>query len=316
MDWRQRIGYSRDWVWRGWQIRYTFMPSSRELEQMNPPVILLHGFGAAIEHWRSNIPILGKQHRVYALDLLGFGASRKVYTTYNINLWVEQVYDFWRNFLQKPVILVGNSIGSLVCLLAAARYPEMVKGIAMLSLPDVSLRQEALPGWLSPIVTNIENLFASPVLLKPLFRFLRRPNILRKWANIAYEDKKAVTDELLNILANPAQDEGAERAFCALFETARNPNFSPSVRQLLPNISIPMLLCWGRQDRMVPFALASIFCDLNPKIEMVDFDGAGHCLHDECPDRFNAILLAWIEKHFHPIGSKNFIEKAETALDV
>jgi pimeloyl-ACP methyl ester carboxylesterase len=309
-DWRQRIGYSRDWVWRGWQIRYTFMPSSPKLDEVNPPLILLHGFGAAIEHWRYNIPILGKQHRVYALDLLGFGASKKVYTTYNTELWVEQVYDFWRTFIQKPVILVGNSIGSLVCLLAAVRYPEMVKGIAMLSLPDVSLRQEALPGLLAPIVTSIENLFASPLLLKPLFRFLRRPEILRKWADFAYEDKKAVTDELLNILASPAQDEGAERAFCALFETARNPKFSPSVKQLLPDLSLPMLLCWGRQDRMVPFALASIFCDLNSKIEMVDFDQAGHCLHDECPDRFNAILLAWIEKHFHPVQSTSLINKA------
>lgn len=297
--WRQRIGNQRDWVWRGWQIRYTFMRSESELEQVNPPVILIHGFGAAIEHWRYNIPVLSQQHRVYALDLLGFGASRKVYATYNTELWVEQVYDFWRTFIQKPVILVGNSVGSLVCLLAASRYPEMVKGIAMLSLPDVSLRQEALPGWLSPLVTNIENLFASPLLLKPLFRFLRRPEILQKWAGIAYEDKKAVTDELIHILAAPAQDEGAERAFCALFETSRNPSFSPSVRQLLPNLSIPMLLCWGCQDKMVPFALASIFSDLNPRIERVDFEQAGHCLHDECPDRFNAILLAWIKKHFH-----------------
>ena len=73
--WRQRIGNQRDWVWRGWQIRYTFMRSESELEQVNPPVILIHGFGAAIEHWRYNIPVLSQQHRVYDLDLLGFGAS-------------------------------------------------------------------------------------------------------------------------------------------------------------------------------------------------------------------------------------------------
>lgn len=316
-DWRQRIGYQRDWVWRGWQIRYTFLPAPPERETVNPPIIFLHGFGAAIEHWRSNIPVLGQQHRVYALDLLGFGASRKVYTTYNIDLWVEQVHDFWQTLIQKPVILVGNSIGSLVCLLAAARYPEMVRGIAMLSLPDVSLREEAIPQWLAPLVMSVENLFiSSPLLLKPLFSLLRRPKILRIWADWAYEDKSTITDELLQILAGPAGDEGAARAFCALCETSRRPQFSPSVRQILPDLSLPMLLCWGGQDRMVPFALASIFCDLNPRIERVDFEQVGHCLHDECPDRFNTILLTWIEKHFPPEKPTHPVQKVETACDV
>lgn len=82
----------------------------------HPPLILLHGFGASIEQWRHNISVLSQQHRVYALDLLGFGASRKAYTQYGVNLWREQIYDFWRTFIGVPAILVGNSLGSLVAL--------------------------------------------------------------------------------------------------------------------------------------------------------------------------------------------------------
>lgn len=37
------------------------------------PLVLIHGFGASVFHWRYNIPQLAKYHRVYAVDLLGFG---------------------------------------------------------------------------------------------------------------------------------------------------------------------------------------------------------------------------------------------------
>jgi len=194
--WTERIGYQRDWVWRGWQIRYSFMPAKNPQDVDNPPLILLHGFGAAIEHWRHNIPILSQNHRVYAVDLLGFGGSRKVQVPYTVNLWVEQIHDFWQTFINRPVVLVGNSIGSLVSMALGGKYPEMVAGLVMLSLPDVSRRREMIADWLLNIVTPIENFFTSPWLLKPIFYYLRRPQVLKKWTGIAYEDKKAVSGVL------------------------------------------------------------------------------------------------------------------------
>lgn len=130
---------------------------------------MLHGFGASIGHWRHNLEVLGEQHTVYALDMLGFGASEKACANYNIQLWVEQIYDFWKTFIRQPVILVGNSLGSLVSLAVAATYPEMVQGVVMMSLPDPSLEQEAIPVFLHPVVATIKNMVASPLLMKPYF---------------------------------------------------------------------------------------------------------------------------------------------------
>ena len=62
-------------------------------------------------------------HTVYALDMLGFGASEKASANYSIELWVEQVYDFWKAFIRQPVVLVGNSNGSLISL-SRRRYPS------------------------------------------------------------------------------------------------------------------------------------------------------------------------------------------------
>jgi len=292
--WQQRLGKQRDWVWRGWQIRYSFF---RPPQSSNPtPLLLVHGFGAAIEHWRQNIPVLGEHYAVYALDLLGFGASRKAETTYSASLWAEQIYDFWRTFIREPIVLVGNSIGSLACATAAAEHPEMVAAIALLNLPDVSVRQETIPRPLQPVVSALEEIVGSPLLLKTLLRVLRRPSILRRWVAIAYEDDTAVTDELVEILHAPACDRGAGDAFYSLFKSVRQPQFAPSMKTLLPTLNIPILLVWGRQDRMVPFSLAESFVNLNPRLELVEFNPAGHCPHDECPEQFNTLFLNWLDR--------------------
>ncbi|MBD2666900.1 hypothetical protein B6N60_01718 [Richelia sinica FACHB-800] len=295
VNWQQRVGNQRDWVWRGWQIRYTYIRPYAH-HQSATPLILLHGFGASIGHWRHNLEVLGETHTVYALDMLGFGASEKAVANYSVELWVEQVYEFWQTFIRQPVILVGNSNGSLISLVAAATHPDMVKGIVMMSLPDPSIEQEAIPVFLQPLVTAIKRVVASGVILKPIFYFVRKPSVLRRWAALAYANPEAITDELIDILAGPPQDRGSARAFSALFKATIGMNFSPSVKKILPNLTIPMLLIWGQKDRFVPPALASQFAQYNEKLELLYLQDVGHCPHDEAPEQVNEVILDWIQR--------------------
>ena len=294
-SWQARIGDRRDWVWRGWQIRYSYLRAKQQLgDRAYPPIIFVHGFGASIRHWRHNLPVIASQHTVYAIDLLGFGASRKADTDYGADFWTEQLHDFWQTFIGVPTILVGNSIGSLVCLNTTVSYPEMVRGLVMLSLPDVSVREDMLPPVARPIVTAIENLFASPLLIKGLLKVVRRPNIIRKWAGVAYPNKAAVTDELVEILSSPAYDEGAEQTLFRLSRSLRKASFAKSVKVLLPAVEVPMLLIWGLQDRMIPPNQAREIAALNSRLELIELENVGHCPHDEDPDRFNSLLLDWL----------------------
>jgi pimeloyl-ACP methyl ester carboxylesterase len=294
LSWQQRVGNQRDWLWRGWQIRYTYIRPT-ENHQNTTPLILLHGFGASIGHWRHNLEVLGTHHTVYALDMLGFGASEKATANYSVELWVEQVYEFWRAFIRQPVILVGNSIGSLISLVAAAAHPDMVQGIVMMSLPDPTLELEALPTFLHPVVRGIKSIVASPLLLKPLFKYVRQPGVLRRWSGLAYAHPEAITDELIDILAGPPQDRGSTRAFIALFKASISSEFSPSVKKILPNLTIPMLLIWGRKDKFVPPNLASEFAKYNAKLEILYLEDVGHCPHDESPELVNQVILDWIQ---------------------
>ncbi len=296
VHWQQRVGNQRDWVWRGWQTRYTYIRSPQSLSESTAPIMLLHGFGASIGHWRHNLEVIGEHHTVYALDMLGWGASRKAAVEYKIDLWVDQVYEFWQTFIRQPMVLVGNSIGSLVCLAAAAAHPEMVKGIALINLPDFSLEQEMTPPWLRPVVSAVKSVVVSPIVIKSLFYVVRRPPFVRKWVGRAYANPAAITAELVEILAVPAQDRGAAATFSALFKGMTSAEFGPKVKTILPTLNIPLLLMWGRQDRMIPPYLAQQFAALNPNLELVELDDAGHCPHDECPDKVNQIILEWLAR--------------------
>lgn len=298
-SWQERIGNQRDWVWQGWQTRYSYLRAKKNPDSGEyPPVIFVHGFGASIEHWRNNMPVIAGERTVYALDLLGFGASRKADIEYSAALWTEQIHDFWKTFIGTPVVLVGNSIGSLVCLNVTATYPEMVKGLVMLSLPDVSVREDMLPPLVRPLVMTIENLVASPLLIKNILKIVRRPNIIRRWAGVAYPNKEAVTDELVEILSSPAYDQGSEQTLVRLSRSVRKSSFAKSVRDLLPNIAIPMLLIWGLEDKMIPPKQAKAIASLNSRIKLIELENAGHCPHDEYPDKFNSLLLNWLEQFF------------------
>lgn len=308
--WFSRTGSQRDWVWRGWQTRYTFLQPAQTTVSSTPPVLFLHGFGASIGHWRHNLEVFSQTHRVYALDMLGFGASRKAAVNYDVQLWVEQVYDFWRSFIQQPMILIGNSIGSLVCLAAASAHPEMVQGVVMMSLPDPAMETEATPPVLRPLVAAIKGVVASPLLIKPIFYLVRRPSVVRQWAGLfAYASPEAVSDELVEILAGPAQDRGSAAAFCALFRAMTGGKFAPSVKRLLPTLNLPMLLIWGQKDRMVPARLLVQFRDLNPQLQLLELENVGHCPHDEAPEQVNGLILDWIAQGQSQVSQTPAVEQ-------
>jgi pimeloyl-ACP methyl ester carboxylesterase len=289
------LGQQRDWIWQGWQIRYTYLRAAQAVNQ--PPIVFIHGFGASLGHWRQNLPFFAKHHTVYALDLLGFGASEKAAVPYSIELWVAQIYDFWKTLIGRPAILVGNSIGSLVALSAAHTHPEMAQGLVMLSLPDPSLREDLIPPWCRPVLSRIERAFTAEWILKSLFYGVRRPKVVRPWAGLAYASRTAITEELVEILTTPAGDRGAARAFSLILQAMVNPNFGPRIDAVLPTLDIPMLLLWGRQDRMVPPVFAQKFAAMNARLKLIELDDAGHCPHDECAETVNLAIAAWLAEH-------------------
>ncbi|MEB3225882.1 MAG: alpha/beta fold hydrolase [Synechococcus sp.] len=292
--WQRRIGHRRSWLWRGWQIRYSFWRTSPE-NQRRSPIVLLHGFGAALEHWRGLMPLLAQDRDVYAVDLLGFGGSRKGEADFGVSLWTAQLTDFLQLVVGRPVILLGNSLGSLVCANLGQDPKNQVKAIALISVPDVAQRQAMLPKPLRPLVNGLERSAMQPWLLKLIFRVARRPVVLKNWLKLAYPSWAAIDPELLAIIQAPTLDQDADQAFVALSRRVGQPGFAPPMAEIFPQILCPMLILWGEKDRFVPVAIAPKLAATNPRITLKTLPDLGHCPHDEAPQLIYELFSQWLE---------------------
>ncbi len=279
----------RYWFWRGYRVRYCHQGSTCN----GVPLVFVHGFGAALEHWRYNVPVLGAHHPVYALDLLGFGDSQKAAAQYGVRLWVAQVYEFWRTFIGQPVCLVGHSLGSLVSLTAAVAHPEMVRGLVLLTLPQG--RPRGQPAWLYAWLGGLERLLI-PVVTLPLFYGLRQPAVIR-WVcrSQVYHDPTAVNAELVQMFARPAQEPGAALTLCRMAQASSRPGYAPRVSPLLAALQVPVLLIWGEHDRLLPIRQGRRWAEQFPHIRWVTLP-SGHCPQDETPLQVNQLLDEWLRQ--------------------
>lgn len=278
------------WQWRNHKITYTVQGTGQ-------PLILIHGFGACVGHWRKNIPVLAAQgYRVYAMDLLGFGESDKPALDYSVELWQEQIIDFYQDLIQEPAIVIGNSIGGLLTLMLMSEYPELTKGGVIINAAGgLNHRPEELGFPLGLIMGTFTKLVSSPITGKFIFARVRAKNRIRQTLYQVYRDRAAVTDELVEMLYQPSCDPGAQEVFASVLTAPPGPK--PST--LLPKVQQPLLVLWGEADPWTPIKGAKIYqqrAENGNNTEFYAIADAGHCPHDEKPEQVNELIIKWLEK--------------------
>jgi abhydrolase domain-containing protein 6 len=99
---------------------------------LGPPLVLLHGFAAAKEHWLPLIPFLS-QFKVLIPDLPGWGESGfNPDRAFGLEDQVVQLNLWMKEQGVKDVHLVGNSMGGAIAGLFAAKYPKMVSSLVLM----------------------------------------------------------------------------------------------------------------------------------------------------------------------------------------
>ncbi len=262
-----------------------------------PALLLVHGFGASTDHWRHNIPVLSQQYEVHALDLLGFGKSAKPSElAYGGALWRDQVVAYVKERIQRPTVLVGNSLGGYAALAAGSNLGEAAAGVVLLNAAGYfSDEKRSKKSFLSKISQFVGGgLLKDPLVQRLIFENLRQPATIRRTLNQVYIDTRNVDDELVEAIRKPSLDPGAFKVFRSVFDT-RGPQGQP-LDELFSQLKAPLLLLWGQKDpwmnaegkrasflRHAPVATQEVILD------------AGHCPHDEVPDQVNAALLDWLK---------------------
>ncbi len=280
-----------DWTWQDHQIRYTVAGTGK-------PLLLIHGFGASIGHWKKNIPALAANgYQVYAIDLLGFGASAKPPLDYSLDLWQSQIRDFWLEHINQPTVFIGNSIGALLSLMLVTDYPEMSAGGVLINCAGgLNHRPDELNLPLRFIMGSFTKLVSSPITGKFIFNRIRQKKRIRNTLYQVYRDRAAVTDELVEMLYQPSCDPGAQEVFASVLTAPAG----KTSQELLPNLQHPLLVLWGEEDPWTPIKGAKIYQDLASKSSWVKFRGivnAGHCPQDEKPEIVNQYILEWLLEH-------------------
>ncbi|CAK9207462.1 unnamed protein product [Sphagnum jensenii] len=285
---------TRTWNWHGYNIRYQTAGKS------GPALVLIHGFGANCDHWRKNVPALAMSHRVYAIDLLGYGFADKPSprdmapnTLYTFETWGNQILDFCSDVVNDPAFVICNSVGGIVGLQAALAEPEKVRGLLLL---NVSLRMLHIKkqGWfMRPFVKGLQNVLRNTNLGQWFFQSVAKPQAVKKILSQCYHDVSAVTDELVEKILQPGLQPGAADVFLDFICYSGG----PLPEEMLPNVKCPVLIAWGEKDPWEPVALGRAYGDFDTVEEFVVFPNVGHCPQDEAPHLVNPLVEQFVARH-------------------
>mmetsp|Transcript_37381 Transcript_37381/g.48087 ORF Transcript_37381/g.48087 Transcript_37381/m.48087 type:complete len:379 (+) Transcript_37381:61-1197(+) len=286
------------WQWNGYKINYRV-----EGPETGMPVLLIHGFGASVGHYRKNIPVLAEQgHRVYAIDLLGFGGSDKPKEVeeFSMELWQEVVVDFIKEFSKNPEeqwVVCGNSIGGLLSIMVTSTLQEKIKGTVLFNSAGgmTSFRDSEVPFFIVPILWFFRNVVFSDTYGPGVFQSFKTEDNVRNILNQVYGNKSAVDDELVSMLLAPSDDDGACEVFLKVF---RGPA-GPTPEELLPTIKTPVLALWGEDDPWTPLRTGMHpginFGNYCKTLELITLPETGHCPHDDRPDEVHKHLVPFLK---------------------
>ena len=275
-----------------------------------PVVVLLHGMAGSSEMWRAAIPGLARHYRVVALDLPGHGDSDKPRADYSLGAYASHLRDLMDVIDVSRATIVGQSFGGGVAMQFVYQYPERCERLVLVASGGLGeevhplLRALSLPGadWLlrvgcAPIVGRASATVAGwfehagwhpgPVMAE----------IGRSYASLSDADtRRAFLHTLRSVVDHEGQRVSAHE-------------------KLQAGIQLPTLIVWGTHDHVIPVqhGLDAHAAIAGSRLEL--FDGCGHFMHCEDPERFVRVLHEFIRTTVAPWSRSTDAAPSETQSD-
>jgi len=216
------------------------------------PLVLVHGLGSRALDWANLIPrLIAGGHRVYALDLLGYGRSAQPRDAgYSIADQAVMVEGFLDSQHLQQVDLAGWSMGGWIAMRVALQQPERIRRLVLLDSAGLRFKLGFDPALFQP--ESPTDLAALQELLvphpRPLPSFLAMA-LLRRGDDIGWVVRRSVQSMMTG-------DDLVDGKLSAL--------------------TMPVLIGWGEEDRLIPL---SVGYRLHTEILQSELDVYANCGH-------------------------------------
>jgi pimeloyl-ACP methyl ester carboxylesterase len=258
-----------------------------EVAGNGPAILLLHGFSDSADSFRPLLKELAaRSRRAVAVDLPGGGHAPALGrpALSSLDRFAD---DFVRAFAgDEAVVLVGNSLGGLVALRAAARPDLPVTAVAGLAPAGLAYhpRLESLARWVSKFDRILSVLDCLPL----------PPRLLRRAARAFYERRLArgrADASLADLYAAHLRGRrDVSRIRRDLVALHREGNLLDP--ETMSEIKVPVLLVWGDADHLADVSGAPRLLDAVATSRLVVLDDCGHCPQVEYPAAVAQLLAA------------------------
>jgi pimeloyl-ACP methyl ester carboxylesterase len=230
------------------------------------PVILLHGMLGGVGNWAMTVNALAKAaYRVIVPALPVYDLPRQQTSVSELTRFTIALSESLG--LKRPV-LVGNSLGGHVALLYALKHHEKPQALVLTGASGI---HEVVMGESTPK------------------RFDRE--FVRERAAYTFYDPVHASDELVDDIMDVVADRARVLRLIQMARSARD----EKVEDALPQIQVPTLLIWGKEDRLTPPDVAYRFKERLSNANLSLIPECGHAPMIEHPDRFNMLLIDFLE---------------------
>jgi pimeloyl-ACP methyl ester carboxylesterase len=236
-------------------------------------VVFLHGLFGSTAHWTGTMEHLANDYRSIAiqlpLDQKGDRRNQGVQTIGELTEVVDRSIAAAK--VDSPFVLVGNSLGGLLSIDYALKYPDRVCGLVLAG--SAGLQERSLTDGNKPKATR---------------------EFVRSVIGGIFYDQALVTDDLVEDWFETMSDRNYTRFILRISRATRDRN----VQQELDQIKTPTLIVWGRNDQITPPEVGLNFQSSILGSKIVFLESCGHVPNVEQPDQFNQQLSEFLPQCF------------------
>lgn len=257
--------------------------------EQGPPLILIHGLGGSADNWQYNIEALSQHHRVYALDLPGFGQSDKPRLKYNLEFYQQTLIDFMDALQIEKATLVGNSLGGGLALMMAIDYPYRLNKLVLCAAAGFS--RVLHPSFKLLTIRFINRLLLRPTLKKCRFGLfsltVQHDFITHEFIEKQYQYNRSpgAVHAFLSVISHFASFSGIKR------------KFADKIEHNLHHIKLDTLVIWGENDPLLPLAQARENIAKLRHYQLITYPQCGHLPQCEMAEKFNSDLSRFLQQN-------------------